>query len=215
MEQVQQEVSNTDQSLAACIANGSVPRPPVMDWKDWLIWRKSAGKRPKVGLGDQTPTTLRQESLLYKATMQGLYGAGWRALLEELQARQADEEEEEAASVAAGGASVTEASVASGSAPVTPQRLRQTLLEEFDAAAGTSAEYQQRMEFVMEQLESLGEPVTPAERMKVALRREYGELIAGKSQVEQKKQLKLVFEEVLLGVKPATALRSITLDWGC
>ena len=140
MEPVQQDVSNTDQSLAACIANGSVPKLPVMDWKDWLIWRKGAGKRPKVGLGDQTPTTLRQESTLYKATMQGLYGAGWRALLEELQARETDEEEDEAASAAAGGASVTGTSAmpaASGGAPATPQRLRQTLLEEFDAAAET------------------------------------------------------------------------------
>ena len=119
--------------------------------------------------------------------MQRLHGTHWRALLEELQAEEADEEEVDAASAISGGA------------PATPQRLRQTLLEEFDAAAGTSTEYQERMDFVMEQLESLGEPVTPGERMKVALRREYGELIAGQAQQEQKKQLKLVFEEVLLG----------------
>ena len=65
--------------------------------------------------------------------------------------------------------------------------------------AETSLSHQERMDFVMEQPESLGEPVTPGERMRVALRREYGELIAGKAQHEQKKQLKLVFEEVLLG----------------
>ena len=35
--------------------------------------------------------------------------------------------------------------------------------------------------------------------MKVALRREYGELIAGKPQPDQKKQLKRMFEEVLWG----------------
>ena len=51
------EVAGTDLSLASCIASGIVPKPPVMDWKDWLIWRKDAGKRPKVGLGDPTPTT--------------------------------------------------------------------------------------------------------------------------------------------------------------
>ena len=55
------------------------------------------------------------------------------------------------------------------------------------------------MDLVMEQLESLGDPVTPVERLKVAFRREYGELVAGKALDEQKKQLKLVFEKVLLG----------------
>ena len=104
-------------------------------------------------------------------------------------------------------------SAASGGAPATPQRLRQTLLEEFDAAAGTTTEYQERMDFVMEQLESLGEPVTPGERMKVALRREYGELIAGKAQHEQKKQLKLVLEEVLLAGERRSARRSTMLGW--
>ena len=62
-----------------------------MDWQDWLIWRKGAGKRPKVGLGDPTPTTLRHESALWKATMQRLYGPDWRALLEEQQAAEAEE----------------------------------------------------------------------------------------------------------------------------
>ena len=86
LEEGLREVSGTDLSLASCIANGSVPKPPAMAWKDWLIWRKGAGKRPKTGLGDRTPTTLRHESALWKATMERLYGTDWRALLEELQA---------------------------------------------------------------------------------------------------------------------------------
>ena len=139
--------------------------------------------------------------------MQRLYGDDWRALLEAQQAEEEDEEEADAASGVGGGslsagASVVDASAApaaSAGATATQQRLRQSLLEEFDAAAGTVAEYQQRMDLVMEQLESLGDPVTPVERLKVALRREYGELVAGKAQHEQRKQLKLVFENVHLG----------------
>ena len=52
-----------------------------------------------------------------------------------------------------------ESSLAS-SAPGSPRGLRQALLQEFDAAVETSDEYQDRMEFVMEQLESLGESVS-------------------------------------------------------
>ena len=64
LEEGVREVTGTDVSLASCIATSVVPRPPAMDWKDWLIWRKGAGKRPKVNLGDPTPTTLRHESAL-------------------------------------------------------------------------------------------------------------------------------------------------------
>ena len=128
--------------------------------------------------------------------MQRLYGDDWRALLEAQQAEEDDEEEADAAPGVGGGslsagASVVGASVASAAsagASATQQRLRQSLLEEFDAAAGTAMDYQQRMDLAMEQLESLGDPVTPVERLKVALQREYGELVAGKALDEQKQQ---------------------------
>ena len=179
LEEGQREVTGTDTSLAECIADGSVPKPDILDWRDWLVWRKSAGKRPRLGLGDPSATTLKQESVLWRSAMQRLYGDDWRALLEAQQAEEEDEEEVDAASGVGGGslsagASVVDASVASAAfavATATQQRLRQSLLEEFDAAAGTAMDYQQRMDLVMEQLESLGDPVTPVERLKVALRR--------------------------------------------
>ena len=50
MEEGQEEVTGTDTPLAECIADGSVPKPDILDWRDWLVWRKSAGKRPRLGL---------------------------------------------------------------------------------------------------------------------------------------------------------------------
>ena len=109
------EVSGTEASLASCIEEGTVPKPAVMDWKDWQIWRKGEGMRPRVSLGDPAPhaavgpTTNRQEAALWKATMERLHGADWRALLEEQQVAAGDAEELEpdaAAVPASGGASV-------------------------------------------------------------------------------------------------------------
>ena len=59
LEEGQREVTGTDTSLAECIADGSVPKPDILDWRDWLVWRKSAGKRPRLALGDPAATTLR------------------------------------------------------------------------------------------------------------------------------------------------------------
>ena len=64
LESGMREVSGTEASLASCIAAGSVQKPALMDWKDWLIWRKGPGRRPKVNLGDPAPTTSRHESEL-------------------------------------------------------------------------------------------------------------------------------------------------------
>ena len=111
------EVSGTELPFATCIQDNTVPKPPIQDWKDWQIWRKGVGKRPKLSLGDAQPTTPRQESELWKATMQRLYGDEWRALLEEQQAAAPEvEEEEEAVSVMDGGSVSASASVVGTSA---------------------------------------------------------------------------------------------------
>ena len=120
--------------------------------------------------------------------MQRLYGEDWRALLEE---QQAAEEEGEGADVESvtGGERSAEASVASASAAsaglagstTTSQVLRQTLLEESDVGVETTAELRHRMDMVIDQLESLGDPVSPLERRKVTFRREYCEQIVGQT----------------------------------
>ena len=86
------EVSGTNASLAACIADGSVPTPKLIDWQDWLKWRKGPGMRPRQDRGGPDSTALKQESVLWRPTMQRLYGEDWRALLEEQQA--AEEEDD-------------------------------------------------------------------------------------------------------------------------
>ena len=86
-------MSGSEASLAECIADGSVPKPDLGDWNTWLVWRKGAGRRPKVSLGDRLSTSSRQESDLWKATMQRLYGADWRTQLEEAQLAAADAED--------------------------------------------------------------------------------------------------------------------------
>ena len=207
LEQGVREVSGSEASLAECIADGSVPKPDLGDWNTWLVWRKGAGRRPKVSLGDRSSTSSRQESDLWKATMQRLYGADWRTQLEEAQLAAADAEDAAGApstrsptvgdAPAVGGAGVARPPVAGGapvtggadgvgeaspamsvaeasterslvpSAPGSPRSLRQTLLQEFHAAAETGDEYQQRMDLVAGQLESLGESVSNSERSKV------------------------------------------------
>ena len=88
------EITGSDQaSLASAIRDGTVPRPPLLDWKDWQVWRRDLGKRPKVGLGDPRSTTSREESALWRGTMARVHGLDWRAVLEEQQAAVEEEEE--------------------------------------------------------------------------------------------------------------------------
>ena len=74
LEEGLREVTGTNRSLAACIADGTIPKPKCLDWPDWMQWRKGAGMRPKVKLGDPVSTTLRHESVLWRSTMRQLYG---------------------------------------------------------------------------------------------------------------------------------------------
>ena len=93
MEQGVREVSGSEVSLAECIANGSVPKPELGDWNTWVFWRRGAGRRPEVSLGDPLSTSARQEADLRRSTMQKLYGADWRTQLEEAQLAAAEAEE--------------------------------------------------------------------------------------------------------------------------
>ena len=131
LEEGLREVTGTNRSLAACIADGTIPKPKILDWQDWMQWRKGAGMRPKLKLGDPVSTTLRHESVLWRSTMRQAYGEDWRTLLEEQQADQEDEEEADAESMAGGvrstGVSEASAPTASGASAgpaANQQRLR-------------------------------------------------------------------------------------------
>ena len=77
-----QQVTRSNKSLLTAINDGDVPRPVLMDWNSWQIWRRGEGSRPSSAAdGAVTSTTL--ESQLWKGTMAELYGPEWSVALAE------------------------------------------------------------------------------------------------------------------------------------
>ena len=215
------EVSGSDKSLAEIISVGEVPKPDVMDFNTWQVWRRDIGLRPQTTRKDPATTTPKQEAELWRATMQTLYGADWRIRLEEAQLAAAEAEDQPpasaasasggpAAAVPAAAGVATEAAQpaaavsaaarvlqgASGGAD-SPRELRKALLSEFNAAEESAEGYRQRMTLVGEQLESLGAPMTQEEQSKVNLRVTYGIRIKDMDKETQSTTLKKEFERVL------------------
>ena len=86
---VTHEVSKSDLKLLAAIEQKIVPKPPLMQWNKWQVWRRKYGMRP-VTATDGGTTLVRQEVALHRATMAALYGGDWEYEL----AEQGEEEEE-------------------------------------------------------------------------------------------------------------------------
>jgi len=74
------QVSGSEKSLLDAIRDGDVVRPALMRWQAWLQWRKGDGMRPTAAR-DGTATTSLQESALWKAVMNELYGDEWSLTL--------------------------------------------------------------------------------------------------------------------------------------
>ena len=74
------QVSGSDKSLLDAIRDGDVARPALMRWQAWLRWRKGEGMRPTAAR-DGTATSSLQESTLWKAVMNELYGDEWSITL--------------------------------------------------------------------------------------------------------------------------------------
>ena len=89
------QVSQTDKTLAEVLADGSVAAPDLVGFNDWQKWRKSSGTRPVVARGDPKSTTSAQEVLLWKSTMEELFGDEWRGDLAEKEAALAAAADEE------------------------------------------------------------------------------------------------------------------------
>ena len=49
LEEGLREVAGTDLSFAACIADGSVPKPKIQDWQDWLKMAQECRDEAKGG----------------------------------------------------------------------------------------------------------------------------------------------------------------------
>ena len=65
-----------DLTLLDAIRQNVVPRPPLMVWNDWQVWRRDFGLRPTMA-ADGEATTSTQESAFHRAVMTELYGDDW------------------------------------------------------------------------------------------------------------------------------------------
>ena len=80
------EISGEDErSLLDGIAAGAIPRPELTSYNDWISWRRSRGQRPRMPLGDPTPTAPAEDGILWRGVMEALYGPNWRLDLLEAQ----------------------------------------------------------------------------------------------------------------------------------
>ena len=71
-----QQVSGTEKTLSQCLSDGEVPRPALMSWNSWQVWRTAEGRRP-TSRADGAATTPAVEVQLWRNTMRELYGAEW------------------------------------------------------------------------------------------------------------------------------------------
>ena len=100
------EVAGEERSLKACIDDGLIEKPRLMQWNEWRAWRKCEGRRPVYTWG-RTPegvaaqkALVQREVRLRKELMQHFYGDDWR---DQLDARVMDEDPpEDAHAVALG-----------------------------------------------------------------------------------------------------------------
>ena len=72
-----QEVRGTDDGLLKLIADGSVEKPALSLYADWLAWRKASETRPSRTVDTRTSTS-QEEAALWRGTMAALYGDTWR-----------------------------------------------------------------------------------------------------------------------------------------
>ena len=91
--------SGLDVRLLEAIRNEDVPKPALMDFNDWQVWRRDLGKRP-LRSRDGVYTTSKFEVTLWRATMLELYGNTWQndllsARADALAAEEVDVEAEE------------------------------------------------------------------------------------------------------------------------
>ena len=74
------QVSGSDKSLLVAIRDGEVPRPPLVDWNNWQIWRRDHGRRP-TSSEDGYVTTPTLEANIWKTVMEELHGENWMELI--------------------------------------------------------------------------------------------------------------------------------------
>ena len=90
------EVAGSTESLVAFIDRDDMPRPQLMNFQQWLVWRRDYGRRPHAQT-DGELTTMKEEAELWRSTMLYLYGENWSIdLAIETAQRRAEAEGEDA-----------------------------------------------------------------------------------------------------------------------
>ena len=75
-----QQVSGSEKTLLEAIRDEDVPRPALMRWNDWQVWRSTSGRMPRMAT-DGYAVSRAQESALWKSVMLELYGDDWSVRL--------------------------------------------------------------------------------------------------------------------------------------
>ena len=74
------EVSGVNQTLEDAITAEIVPQPKLMGFNDFQRWRSGVGKRPTTASDGFYPPT-QVESILWRRTMERIYGSTWAEYL--------------------------------------------------------------------------------------------------------------------------------------
>ena len=70
------QVSGSELTLLEAVNAEYVPKPRLMSWNEFQVWRRDEGKRPLLAADGHTTTT-PQEVVLWKSVMLDLYGPEW------------------------------------------------------------------------------------------------------------------------------------------
>ena len=89
-----QVTGNPELTLIDAINDGTVPKPPLMDWNAWQSWRSNEGRRPKMKRDHYTMSN-SDEVNLWASIMSTLYGNEWQQRLALRDAPLDDDEDDE------------------------------------------------------------------------------------------------------------------------
>ncbi len=205
-------VTGYEGTIGEAIADGAIPRPPLVSFNEWQQWRRDFGKRPRHATEGGT-TSSRTEASLWRTTMADLYGVDWqldlavRAAVEEpvaLGAPPPGASSPESTGPAAGaGAAATEqgqeqtpASPGSGleeiqgswhsSNPGSPGALTARIMAPFNPAIGTFEEYERRIRKQAAALELLEVPIAPGTIEKLLMKGQILQTMSDTPEIESK-----------------------------
>ena len=166
-QQVYEVSRNPGVSLQEAINETLVAAPELMDFNEWLAWRKTEGRRPTLKV-DGIKRGNGEEAMLWKYIMEAYYGPSWAQMVADKRAAAAlatDDESEEEAEGGEAARSSYEAAPPIGSVPTpavtpnlsvksdswnsqlpgSPTQLKERLGRDFDPTKESSRDYLARL----------------------------------------------------------------------